>query len=467
MDAIQNFTLNVLDQSAPTFITSNQTTFTVGTPGSFTVTSTGAPTPTLSHSSGSISGLTYTPGPTKNTGVISGTPATGQGGIHTFAFSASNGVGTTATQTLTISVAQAPAITPMASQTFIVGAAKTVTIKTTGYPIPTISESGALPSGIMLVDNKDGTATLSGTAAPGSGGNYTLSMTADNMIGAPATSTLMLTVDERAAITSGGSATFAVGTSIPFTVTATGFPTPTLLRSGTLPTGVTFVDNHNGSGTLSGTPAVGSGRSYSITLTATSSGTPATPPQNFSLIVNEVPAITSAAASTFTVGTTKLFTVKTRGYPFPAITASIALPSGLTLTDNHDGSATLSGTAAPGTGGTYKFVLNASNGFGPDASQAFTLTINQAPAITSPNAVTFRVGAANSFSITTTGFPAPSIPRPAALPASFSFKNNGNGTATISSSTGKNAPPAGTYAFTVTAQNSTGTTSQAFVLTVQ
>ena len=40
------------------------------------------------------------------------------------------------------------------------------TVTTTGFPTSSLSESGALPSGVTFVDNGDGTATLAGTPTP-------------------------------------------------------------------------------------------------------------------------------------------------------------------------------------------------------------------------------------------------------------------------------------------------------------
>src|SRR6267378_5098114 len=64
------------------------------------------------------------------------------------------------------------------------------------------------------------------------------------------------------AITSASSTSFTVGTAGSFTVTTTGSPTPTLTETGALPSGVTFKDNGNGTGTLSGTTATGSDGSH-------------------------------------------------------------------------------------------------------------------------------------------------------------------------------------------------------------
>jgi hypothetical protein len=48
----------------------------------------------------------------------------------------------------------------------------------------------------------------------------------------------------------------------------------------------------------------------------------------------------------------------------------------VTFLDNGNGTATLSGTPATGTAGTYAITIKAHNGVGTDASQNFTLTVN-------------------------------------------------------------------------------------------
>ena len=54
----------------------------------------------------------------------------------------------------------------------------------------------------------------------------------------------------------------------------------------------------------------------------------------------------------------------------------------MTFTDNGDGTATLAGTPAAGTGGTYALTFTADNGGPTPATQSFTLTVTVCPAIT-------------------------------------------------------------------------------------
>src|SRR5262249_40549336 len=103
--------------------------------------------------------------------------------------------------------------------------------------------------------------------------------------------------------------------------------------------------------------------------------------QDFTLTVNQPPAITSAAATTFAAGTAGYFLVSTTpGFP-PTTTLTLAgaLPAGVSFTDNGNGTATLAGTPAAGTAGTYRLRLTAGNGVSPDAVQDFTLTVVAPP----------------------------------------------------------------------------------------
>jgi hypothetical protein len=270
-------------------------------------------------------------------------------------------------------------------------------------------------------------------------------------------------VDQAPAITSANSTTFTVGTSGSFTVMATGFPAPALSDGGaTLPSGVTFVDNGNGTGKLSGTPASGSAGTYTITFTA-SNGVAPNATQAFTLTVNAAPVFTTGTSTTFTVGAAGTFTVTATGTPTPTVSESGTLPGGVTFTGGT-GSGTLSGTPAAGTGGTYTITFTATSSSGT-THQSFTLTVDEAPAITSANSATFTVGANSSFTVKTTGFPLDPITESGVLPSGVTFVDNGNNTATLSGTPA--AGTAGNYPITITASNGViPNATQPFTLTV-
>src|SRR5712664_1724176 len=148
-------------------------------------------------------------------------------------------------------------------------------------------------------------------------------------------------------------------------------------------------------------------------------------------LVNKI-IITSANSTSFQVGAFGTFTVNTTGLPTPSITESGPLPAGVTFLDNGNGTGTLSGTPTATGTLTFPITFTAQNGVSPNATQSFTLTVNQAPAITSANATSFQVGAAGTFSVTTIGSPPPSITESGPLPAGVTFLDNGKGTGTLS-----------------------------------
>jgi hypothetical protein len=453
--ATQTFTLNV--HEVPAFTSAAATTFSMGASGTFQVTTTGFPRPTITRGGATLpTGVAWVDNG-NGTGTLSGTPAAGTGGTYAISFTADNGVNPAATQSFTLTVSGAPAFTSAAATTFALGVAGTFTVTTVGTPTPTITV-GALPGGVTFVDNLDGTGTLSGTPAAGTAGPHTITFTAANGVGGPVTQTFTLTITEGPVITSASSASFSTGAANSFTVTATGFPAPSLVQAGTLPSGITWVDNGNGTGTLSGIPAAGTGGGYPLTFTATNGSGSAV--QNFTLTVNQAPAFTSAAATAFTVGVAGTFSITTSG--FPAITTitrgGVALPSGVTFTDNADGTATLGGTPAAGTGGAYALTFTINNGVGGNVVQNFTLSINAPPAITSATSTTFTVGTPGTFTVTTTGFPTPTVSQTGTLPTGVTFTPATNvlaGTATQTGAfplvfTATNAiPPDATQNFTL------------------
>lgn len=456
-NATQTFTL-IVGQAPTAFSSASSATFTAGTPGSFTVATTGGyPIPAIG-ASGLPSGIGLTDNG-NGTATMSGTPIASEAGPHTVVFTAINGTGSI-TQNFTLTVNAAPVFASPTSAPFTVGQAGSFTVSTTGYPAATLTETGTLLAGLTFTANTDGTATISGT--PTAGGTATVTITAHNGVGTDVTQTLTITANIGPAFSSTSSTTFAVGTAGTFSVTSTGTPTPAITQTGTLPTGITFTANSNGTATLAGTPAATAGGRYPLTFTATNAN--GTVSQVFTLTVNEAPAFTSGATATFAAGQVSSFAVTTAGSPAATLIATGALPGGVTFTSNADGTATISGTPAAGSQGSYPLTITASNGVGSTATQAFNLVVNSGLAITSAASATATGGTAFSFTVTTTGTPTPTLTRTGTLPNGVTFTANSNGTGTLAVSATTTA--VGTFPLTFTARNSTGTASQAFTLTV-
>jgi hypothetical protein len=332
-------------------------------------------------------------------------------------------------------------------------------VTTTGDPTASLSESGALPSGLSFADNGNGTATISGTAATGTNGSYPITISASNGMGTPATQNFTLTITTATsgpAITSANSTMVTYNMPFSFMVKTTGYPAPSLTRTGALPMGVTFTDNGNGTATISGTPtSIGT---FNTTIKATNSTGNAT--QAFALTVTRAPVIKPVSNKTATVGTTFTTTITASGSPTPSITESGTLPSGIVFTDNGNGTARLSGTPRTGSGGSYTVTVAATNSLG-STSQTFTLSVRESPVITSSRGAAATTGTSFSFQVTASGFPAPAITKIGKLPSGLAY----------SSSTGRitGTPAAGakgTYNLVFTAKNSVGAYSKNFTLTV-
>ena len=138
------------------------------------------------------------------------------------------------------------------------------------------------------------------------------------------------------------------------------------------------------------------------------------------LTVTLPPAITSAASTTFTigqacpelafvgdddtpieVGTPCPFTVTSSGSPAPSIALGGELPAGVYFFNNFDGTATLGGIPADGTGGNYALTFTATNSLGSSLTQNFTLTINTPPLFVSvPTATPNPAAAGQSVAFT-------------------------------------------------------------------
>jgi hypothetical protein len=117
------------------------------------------------------------------------------------------------------------------------------------------------------------------------------------------------------------------------------------------------------------------------------------------------------------------------------------LPTGLTLAA---GTGAVTGT--PTSGGVFTFTARVTDSASATLTQSCSITVSQPPTIASAPTATFAEGTAGSFSVTASGYPAPTFTA-AGLPAGLSLSSAGLLSGTPAAGT------AGNYSITVTAAN--------------
>jgi len=192
--------------TAPAITSGNSVSSVAGSPFSYTITATNAPT-SFSIAGGSLpAGLSLS----SSTGVISGTPT--QAGSYSASVGATNGSGT-GTAVLTIIIQPAPAITSGGTASGTQGSSFIYSITATNSPTSYSVVGGILPTGLTL---NGATGAIAGT--PTQAGAFVVTVGATNTAGT-GTATLTFTIAPaisigqqplNTTITYGGAATIAV-----------------------------------------------------------------------------------------------------------------------------------------------------------------------------------------------------------------------------------------------------------------
>ena len=397
-------------------------------------------------------------------GTLSGTPTAG--GTFTFTVTATdatpagNGGPYAVSRSYALTVtAGAVTIAPASLPAGTFGTAYSQNLTAAGgtAPYSFAVASGALPTGLALspAGTLSGTPTASGSFAfsvsatdssTGSGPyagvrSYTLSIAAPTLALAPAT------LNDATVGAAYGATLTASGGTAPYAFSVTG---------GALPAGVAL----SASGALSGTPTAGGTFNFTVTATDSTgagSGGPFSASRGYTLtVVQATIAVTPASLPAGTAGAAYGQSLTAGGgtAPYAFAVTSGALPTGLTLSM----AGVLSGT--PTASGTFTFSVtatDASTGTGPYAgTRSYTLTIGAATVAVSPASLAGgQSGTPYSQTLAVSGGVAPysfTITN-GALPAGLTLSTAGVLSGTPAAS--------GSFAFTVTATDSTGGTGPA------
>jgi len=333
------------------------------------------------------------------TATLAGTPGDADVGANDISLQVSDGAAAV-TQDFTVTVAgvnDVPQFTSTPALGATTEAVYTYNVTTSDPDAAMLSITApTLPAWLMLTDNGDGTAILTGMpAAADIGGNDvslevsdgTDSMTQDFTItvatGTGGNNVPSFTSTPVTDATAGTSYTYEVAASDPDAGDTLAITAPTL------PAWLTLTDNGDGTATLTGTPADGDVGNHTVSL-AVSDGTDSAT-QNFTLAVaggtsgNNAPSFMSAAVTGVTEGDAYVYEV-TAMDPDPGDTLAITaptMPTWLTFTDNGGGTATLTGTPSAADAGEHAVSLQVSDS-SDTAVQNFSITVTALPTTTPP-----------------------------------------------------------------------------------
>ena len=332
----------------------------------------------------------------------------------------------------------------------------------------------ALPSWLALADHGDGTATLSGTPFNRDAGTYGITLRlGDGTATVDQAFSLLVQPINHAPVFGTTTPTSLVNSESQYlyNIAASDADGDVLSFTGiALPAWLTLVDHGDGTATLSGTPFNRDAGSYDITLRLGDGAT--TVDQTFSLTVqpiNHAPAFTSTPpADGVTAGDLFVYHITAADSDADALSFSaLTLPAWMTLVDNRDGSATLSGTPANANAGANDVWLSVSDGI-TSAAQSFTIQVaakNTAPTFTSTPVTSAASAVAYKYTITTTDADGDSRTITAlTLPAWLTLVDNHNGTATLSGT--PSDANAGANSLVLRVSDGSASADQAFSITV-
>ena len=420
------------------------------------------------------------------TETLSGTPTNADGGEHLVALHVEDLAGATDTQTFTITVANAndaPAFTstPIVTATQDVSYSYAITAADVDADAVLAITAGSLPDWLNLVDQGGGTATLSGTPTNANVGDHAITLLVTDAGGLDVTQTFTITVanvNDAPAFTSTPIETATEEVAYGYVVTAEDVDVgdAVSITALTLPDWLDLTSDGGVTETLSGTPTNADVGEHLVALHVEDLAG-ATDTQAFTITVanvNDAPAFTSTPIVTATQDVSYSYAITAADVDADDVLtiAAESLPDWLTLVDNGDGTAMLSGTPANADVGDHAITLLVTDAGGLTDTQTFTITVanvNDAPAFTSTPRTNATQDVSYTYAVVTADpdlihgdellITAPT------LPDWLRFTDNGDGTATLSGT--PDGTDVGDYTITLHVIDAGGlSATQTFTLTV-
>ncbi|MCP4544340.1 MAG: hypothetical protein GY832_45090 [Chloroflexi bacterium] len=331
------------------------------------------------------------------------------------------------------------------------------------------------PTWLSLADNGDGTATLTGTPLNDDVGanNVTLQVT-DGISATPQVFTITVANTNDAPEFDSSPLTTAVEDSLySYAISGSDVDTGAVLAfsAPVSPTWLSLADNGDGTATLSGTPLNDDVGANNVTLQVSDGISSST--QVFSVTVsntNDAPTFGSSPNTSVDEDSPYSYAVSAADDDVGAVLAFSApvSPTWLSLADNGDGSATLSGTPLNDDVGANNVTLQVTDGIST-TPQVFTITVantNDAPLFSSSPVVNALRSHFYTYTITIHDDDGDSVSITATLkPAWLTFNDNGDGTGNLSGT--PTGAQVGVHNVSLQTTDSISSATQVFSVTVK
>ncbi|MDH3938532.1 MAG: putative Ig domain-containing protein, partial [candidate division Zixibacteria bacterium] len=371
---------------------------------------------------------------------------------------------------------QLPVLAAIGPQVGTENSLLTFAVSATDIESTPVMTTSTLPSGASYVDNGDGSGDFNWTPGFTDAGTYNVTFYATDDSAAVDSEQVVITINEvgnqSPVLAAIGAQSTTENVNLNFGINASD-PDATIpsLTTSTLPTGATFVDNGDGSGTFDWTPGFTDAGAYNVTFYA--SDGPAVDSEAVVITVNEagnqspVLAAIGAQSTTEDVNLNFGITATDPDATIPSLTTS-TLPTGATFVDNGDGSGTFDWTPSFTDAGTYNVTFYAGDGSAAD-SEAVVITVNesgnQSPILAAIGAQSTTENVNLNFGISASD-PDATIPSltTSTLPTGATFVDNGDGSGTFDWT--PSFTDAGTYDVTFYADDGTASDSEGVVITV-